>query len=98
MKAAVIAMFTVAALGALLLGLTAAQHMQDQRKLALADAQNRADRALISVLASQVQDARKALADRPVVEKLVTPPCPQVRDVGHQTPIFSRDSQLFAGR
>ena len=96
MKAAVIAMFTLAALGALLLGVTAAQHMQDQRKLALADAQNRADRALIVELGTQLQDARKALANRPVIERLVATPCIQRKDVGHETPIFSRDSQTFA--
>jgi hypothetical protein len=96
MKVVIIAMFTVAALGALLLGATAAQHMQDAHRLKLAELQNASDRALITELNVRLQKAQQTLAERPVVEKLVTPPCPQIRDIGHETPVFSRDSQVYA--
>lgn len=97
MKLCVLSMLSVAVLGALLLGATAAQHIQDKRVLSAAELQIDADASALKALSVQLQDARHALDARPVVEKLVTLPCPSVVDVGHQTPVFGRESQTYAG-
>ena len=92
MKIAVLSMLSVAVLGALLLGATAAQHLGDARKMDLAARQNAADVRLILELSEQLKDARHALQARPVVEQRVQVPCAE--DVGHETPIFARDAQF----
>lgn len=53
---------------------------------------------LVIELGKQLRDTQAAYEQRPIVEKLIVQPCPQVRDVGHVTPLFGRDSQLSAGR
>ena len=98
MRLAAFSMLAVAVPGTLLLGATMAQHMQDTRRLALAAQQSVADRALIVELGVQLKDARHALSARPVVEKPV--PCSLIMntpDIGHPTPVFSRESQTYAG-
>lgn len=101
MRLGIFLMFSVGVLAALLLGATAAQHIQDQRRVTLAEQQAAADQLLITELGQQLKDARQALADRPVLERLVSTPCIQITDIkdeGNPTPRFSRDSQVFAGR
>ena len=95
MRLAVISMLSVAVLGTLLLGATMAQHMQDTRRLALAERQTAADRALIVELGVQLKDARHALSARPVIDRPV--PCvASTPDIGHPTPVFARESQTYA--
>lgn len=96
MKLYVLSMLSVAVLGALLLGATAAQHLKDQRALVAAEMQIDADASALKSLSVQLQDARHALEVRPVVEKVITSVCPPA-DRGHQTPVFGRESQTYAG-
>lgn len=97
MKLCILSMISVAVLGALLLGATAAQHLKDQRALVAAELQIDADASALKVLSMQLQDARHALDARPVVETIHTIPCSSGVDIGHQTPVFGRESQTYAG-
>lgn len=80
-----------------LLVIAAGSAQKAQREASWATEQMRVDLNIIDALKQANETLQDRLAQQPT-ERIVTVQQPCRQDVGHQTPIFGRDAQVYAGR